>query len=126
MRWTTTDRWRRALVLDLALYNLAVIALAVIPTSTLIPPEWVAIIGSGLCLAGLLCHASNRIHVWGEQWAYLGTAVVGVVTLTGFILNAETTATYELAVPLFLLAGVASAGAAHLIDGGVPRRSDGG
>lgn len=124
MRLTLTDRWRLALVLDLALYNAAVIALAVIPTSTLIPPEWVAIVGSGACLAGLCCHASNRVHVWGEQWAYLATAVIGVVVLVGFVLNAQTTLTYDVAVPLFLLAGVASAGAAHLIDGGVARRPD--
>lgn len=117
-----TDRWRRALVLDLATFNVAVFVLALLPPDTLIVPEWLAMVGSSLCFVGLICHASKRWHLPGEQWAYLLTAWVGVATLLGFVLTAHTGITYAVAVPMFLLSGVASAGAAHIIDGGVARK----
>lgn len=117
-----TDLWRRALVVDLATFNVAVFFLAWLPPSTLILPEWLAMVGSSLCFVGLISHASRRWHLPGEQWSYLLTAWVGVATLLGFVTTAHTGITYSVAVPMFLLSGVASAGAAHIIDGGEPRK----
>ena len=122
MTLSLSDRWRRALVLDLATFNIAVFALAFLPPDTLILPEWLAMAGSVVCVVGLICHASKRWHLPGEQWSYLLTAWVGVATMLGFVTTAHTGVTYAVAVPLFLLSGVASAGAAHIIDGGVARR----
>lgn len=122
---TTATHWRRALVLDLGLFNIAVFALCLLPPDTLTLSEWAAMAGSALCLIGLISHASRRVHLPGEQWAYLATSWLGCLVLVAFLADAQTTVTYEVAVPLFLLSGVASAGAAHIIDGGVARRPRG-
>ena len=75
---------------------------------------------SGFCFVGVITHASSRIHLPGEQWSALGTAWVGTITMLGYMTSADAYITYEVAVPLFLLAGTASAFGAHLLDGAIP------
>ena len=72
---------------------------------------------------GLVLHASQRVHVPGEQWSYLGTAWLGAVTMGGFLalIPPDAPIAYRASVPLFLMSGVALSVGAHVIDGAVPR-----
>ena len=119
-------RLRWAVALDLGLFNASMFALALVPSSTLILPEWIVLAMSTVCAVGVITHASARLRLPGEQWSALGTAWLGTVTLAGYLTTADAPATYEVAIPLFLLAGTASGYAAHLVDGGTHRpRRDG-
>jgi hypothetical protein len=113
-------RWRRLLALDLGIFNVGIFVLALIPPTTLIIPEGVAMALSSFAFVGVIAHATDRFHVPLEEWSYLLTGWVGLLTFVGFELLAEadTPLVYRVSVGLFLLSGVASAYAAHVIDGG--------
>jgi hypothetical protein len=110
--------WRRVLAVDLGLFNVAVFFFAYLPPSTLKVQEVLIMVGSAAAAVGLVAHALQRIHLPGEHWSYLITAMVGFLT---FILYAHlSTAPYNVKIPyiLLLISGIASALAAHVIDGG--------
>lgn len=74
---------------------------------------------SALSLIGVVAHASTRIRLPLEEWSYLATGATGLLTLLVY----ESFATYvelntRVTFGLFLVSGVVSAYAAHLIDGG--------
>ena len=117
--------WRRFLVADLSLFNAGVFALAYLPPATLNYIEVVCMAGSAAAILGLVSHLCHNRIVPGDQWAYLLTAWVGGITLSAYVLFAKEPVTYEIAVPVFLAGGIASAAAAHIIDGGKPRTPTG-
>lgn len=110
--------WRRVLAADLGVFNVAVFMFALLPPSTLKAQEWIIMAGAVLAGIGVVSHASTRIHLWGEGYAYLATSMVGGLTL--LIYAHLATAPYYVKIPyvLFLLSGVVSGLAAHVIDGG--------
>jgi hypothetical protein len=110
--------WRRFLVADLSLYNLGIFFLAYLPPQTLTWVEGVCMAGSVACIIGLVSHLCHNIRVPGERWSYLLTAWVGGITLMAYVFLAKATLTYEVSIPILLAGGIASASAAHVIDGG--------
>lgn len=113
--------WRRLLALDLGIFNLAMVALALIPPNTLVVPELVVSALGALLFFGVLSHASDTISVPGEQWAYLATGTLGLWTFLNFEVGAsggEVQLFAKVSIGLFLLSGAASGYAAHVIDGG--------
>ena len=119
------DRWRWALALDLGIFNAAVFVLAAVPLTTIIFAEAVVMVMSAVCLVGVITHAMRRVHIPGEQWSALGTAWTGTVTMGAYLgTSPPAPPAYSAAVPVFLLAGIASAVAAHLIDGAIQRHPD--
>lgn len=116
------DLWiRRLLALDLGLYSVALIALALLPPTTLSPPEVLAIALAGLALVGVLAQACRRIHLPGEHWAYLAVACVGMYAFLGYGHLGMHPYWIKVPVLVFLASGIASAAAAHVIIGGPPR-----
>ena len=55
----STDRqlWRKVLAADLGLFNAAIFMFALLPPTTLLPQEWLAMILSGAALVGVVAHA---------------------------------------------------------------------
>jgi hypothetical protein len=121
---STRELWRRALVLDLSLFNVAIFFLAYLPASSLTWVEGACMFGSVACIIGLVSHLCHNIRVPGDQWAYLLTAWIGGMTLVAYVSLAKAPITYEVAIPVFLAGGIASAAAAHIIDGGNKHRGD--
>lgn len=111
--------WRKVLAADLGLFNMALFFLSYLPPNTLILPELMVMVGSALCLIGVISHSIVRIHLPGEQWAYWMTGWLGVITFLGFeSMSTGSPVVFRVSVGLFLLSGIASAYAAHMIDGG--------
>lgn len=110
-------RWRFFLALDLGLFNLALFVFAWLPPETLVPVERVAMALSLIAFIGVVGHAIPWVTLPGEKWAYLITGAVGLYVLLGYI--ASSTAPYYIKVPYcaFMLSGIASGYAAHVIDG---------
>lgn len=110
-------RWRFFLALDLGLFNLALFVFSWLPPSTLVPVEKVAMVAALLAFFGVVGHAIPWFTLPGEKWAYLITGAVGLYVLLAFI--STSTAPYYIAVPfcMFMLSGIASGYAAHVIDG---------
>jgi hypothetical protein len=116
----TADRrmWRRVLAADLGLFNAAIFLFALLPPTTLLPQEWLAMTLSGLAMVGVVAHACHRIHLPGEGYAYLATAMVGAYVFAVYAHAAEAPASVKVPFLLFLASGIASGLAAHVIDGG--------
>lgn len=108
-------RWRRLLALDLGLFNVALFAFAYIPPRTLIIPEIIVMIGSVLCLIGVVSNALPKIHLPYEEWAYFITGLLGTLTILLFTRLSPDEILLKIPIDLFLLSGVASAYAAHVI-----------
>jgi hypothetical protein len=117
------ELWRRALVLDLSLFNIGIFFLAYLPPQTLTWVEGVCMAGSAFCIVGLLSHLCHNVKVPGDEWAYLATAWIGAMTLIAYVFLARAPITYSVSIPVFLAGGIASAGAAHIIDGGKPKHA---
>lgn len=114
--------WRRALALDLGLFNAAVVALALIPPSQVRGGEWLSVVLGIVLLCGILTHASERVRLPGDEWAYLATGALGLWSFFNFELtSAGVPGVFQTSVGLFLLSGAASGYAAHVIDGGRPK-----
>jgi hypothetical protein len=119
--------WRTAIVLDVSITLTAVAMFALLPPSTLNNYERAIITSATFAGVGVIFHAFLRGRVPGVRWSYL----LASVTCMGAMLVYEwrtwcSDIPLSVRVPfgLFLLAGAASAGAAHVIDGGpVPRRA---
>jgi hypothetical protein len=73
---------------------------------------------SALAAIGVVSHASRRVSLPGEGWAYLCTSLVGLYVFTVFATMSPAPADVKVPVLLFLASGVASGMAAHVIDGG--------
>lgn len=117
---STQRAWRRVFAMDLGLFNLGVLFLALIPPSTLILPEVVFVVLALMCFAGVISHASERWHLPGDRWSYLLTGWLAATAFLVFesVATEEVPAVFRVSTGLFLLAGAASAYAAHVIDGG--------
>lgn len=77
-------------------------------------------VGAVVAVAGLFTHIHPKLHLPGDRWCYLVTLWLSVGTLVGYLTNLpDAPLTYQVAVPVFLAGGGASAFAGHLIDGGV-------
>jgi hypothetical protein len=119
-------KWRRVLAIDLGLFSISMFSLMLIPPAAIIGPEMVGMAGAAGCLLLVVSHAFFRFRIPGEEWGYFATGLLGTSLLLGFFnyINDErylaVAPDIELKVPvaLFLLSGVASAFAAHVIDGG--------
>ena len=110
--------WRRVLAADLGIFNLAIFAFALLPPATLLPSEWFAMALSALGVVGVVAHAIRCIHLPGEGYAYLATAMVGSYVFAVYAHAAEAPASVKVPFLLFLASGIASGLAAHVIDGG--------
>jgi hypothetical protein len=113
--------WRRVLAADLGLFNAAIFLFALLPPTTLLPQEWLAMVLSGLAAIGVVAHACTRIRIPGEGYAYLATAMVGSYVFAVYAHAAEAPASIKAPFLLFLASGIASGLAAHVIDGGPVR-----
>ncbi len=116
----TEDRrlWRKVLAADLGLFNVAVFFFAWLPPSTLKVQEQLIMVGAVFAAIGVGTHAMRRVRLPGEQWAYLVTAMVGALTLLIYAHLAVDPYSVKVPYCLFLLSGVVSGLAAHVIDGG--------
>jgi hypothetical protein len=116
----SSDRtlWRRVLAMDLGLFNVAIFAFALLPPSTLLPSEWLAMALSGLAAVGVVAHALRRIQLPFEGYSYLATAMVGSYVFAVYATAADAPASVKVPFLLFLASGIASGLAAHVIDGG--------
>lgn len=110
--------WRRVLAADLGLFNAAIFMFALLPPSTLLPSEWLAMGLAALALVGVVAHAFPRFHLPGEGYAYLATAMVGSYVFAVYGHAAQAPASVKVPFLLFLGSGIASGLAAHVIDGG--------
>jgi hypothetical protein len=110
--------WRRVLAADLGLFNVALFFFAWLPPSTLAFQEQVIMLASAAAAVGVVTHSVQRIHLPGEQWSYLITAMVGALTLLLYAHLAHAPAAVKVPYILFLLSGIVSGLAAHVIDGG--------
>jgi hypothetical protein len=110
---------RRALAADLALFALATFFLAAIPPTTLILPEMIVMAVSAFAFVGVISHAARRVHLPGEQWAYMACGVVGAVTLFAYLsTSGGEPMAYRVSIALYLASGTVGGYAAHLVDGG--------
>jgi hypothetical protein len=110
--------WRRVLVADLFFYNLANFFFAYLPQNEINRFEGIAMILTTFCAISILAHASTKFSIRYDEWGYAATGAVGLFLLLSY---ASTTPNpFEVKVPfcLFLLSGVVSGYAAHVIDGG--------
>jgi hypothetical protein len=116
-------RWRWLLALDLGLFNLAIVTFALIPPETIVLPEALMMGLSGFCMVGLVSYATPRFRLPGDQWSYLLTGFIGLLSFLSYeaLVGDDVPLAYRVGVGLFMLAGSASGYAAHVIDGG--RRS---
>lgn len=117
-------RWRILLAVDLGLFNLALFLFALLPPYNLIPQEWVAMGLAVFAMIGVITHALPLIHLPGERWAYMITSWVGLYVLVAYEKLSSDPYYMKVSMAMFLLSGIASAYAAHVIDGG-PRAVDG-
>jgi hypothetical protein len=110
-------RWKRLLALDLGLFNVALFAFAYIPPETLIVPEILVMAGSVFCLIGVISNAFPKVHLPYEEWAYFITGLLGTLTLLLYVHFSSHAGDilYRIPIDLFLLSGIASAYAAHVI-----------
>lgn len=114
-----SEQWRKVLAADLALFNTAIIAFALLPPETIVIQEQVIMAMAALSLIGVVFHASARFHLPWEEWSYLLTGATGLLTLFAYEIFAQTDLSqFRITYGLFLLSGIVSAYAAHLIDGG--------
>ena len=114
-----SEQWRRVLAADLGIFNIAIFFFAWIPPQTLIIQEQVIMAMALFSFIGLISHASIRVHLPGESWSYLLTGATGLLTLGAYeVLAQDISSQYRITYGLFLLSGIVSAYAAHLIDGG--------
>ena len=115
-----SEQWRKVLAADLGIFNVAIFFFALIPPQTLVIQEQLIMVMAAISCIGLIGHASTRFKLPGESWSYLLTGATGLLTLGAYEFFAEDTISYQYRVTygLFLLSGIVSAYAAHLIDGG--------
>lgn len=121
-------RWRRVLVADLLLYNVATFFLGLLPPVSLNRFELVALAATAFAGIGLVSHASDRFSLPGEHFSYLITGAVGMYVLLAYAGLSVAPLDTKIPFLLFLASGVVSALAGHIIDGhkrGVPHDGDG-
>jgi len=115
---TMRQRWRVLLAVDLGMFNVALLLFALLPPYNIIAQEWVAIFASAIAFFGVVSHASVRITLPGDRWAYMVTLCVALYVLVAFEFSSAHLPTYmRVSVGAFILQGAASAYAAHVIDG---------
>lgn len=119
MLFVTDDRhlWRRVLAADLFLFNVAIFFFALLPPIDLNNFEIVALILSGFAAIGLVTHATDKITLPKEHLSYMITSSVGLYVFGSYM--HMSTQPYYIKVPylIFLLSGIVSGYAAHVIDG---------
>jgi hypothetical protein len=113
--------WRRVLAADLGAYNIAIFFFALLPPSTLNSFEWAAMLLAFFNGVGVLAHAMERFNLPGEEWAYLTTGATGLFVLISYVSLSTDSVEVKLPFTLFLISGVLSGYAAHVIDGGHKR-----
>lgn len=112
-------RWRILLALDLGLFNVSLFMFAWLPPTRILPQEWLAMVLSLLAFIGVVANAIPRVRLPGERYAYIITVWVGLYVLAAYA-RLSTDPTYmKITMVSFLTSGIASAYAAHVIDGGV-------
>lgn len=116
----TDDRsfWRKVLATNLILFNVAIFLFAWLPPSTLVMPERIALGASAFAAIGLFSHAFDWFNLPGEHLSYLITGSVGVYSLVGYAVDDSVPYYVKAPVLCFMASGIASAYAAHVIDGG--------
>jgi hypothetical protein len=113
------EQWRKVLAADLALFNAAIFFFALLPPNTVVVQEQVIMAMAVMSLIGVISHATSRVTLPFENWAYLLTGATGLLTLFAYEIFAQTDLSqYRITYGLFLVSGIISAYAAHLIDGG--------
>jgi hypothetical protein len=110
--------WRRVLAFDLGLFNIAIFFFGLLPSRTLEINETIAMIFATIAFIGVIARAINRITLPGEEWSYLATGALGAYVFFGYVLSSPDPYDDKVPFALFLLSGIASAYAAHVIDGG--------
>lgn len=110
--------WRRVLALDLGLYNIGIFLFAWLPPETLNLNEKIAMAASLFAFLGVVARALRRIDLPFEEWSYFITMLVGAYVFLGYVTSAPDTYDDKIPFGVFLLSGIASAFAAHVIDGG--------
>lgn len=113
--------WRKAIAFDLSIYLIGLFLFAYLPPDTLNIVEKIVMVLSVFALTGVISHASTKISIPGEQWSYLITGILGLLTFGAYESYAYyygTDLQFSITYGVFLLAGAASGYAAHVIDGG--------
>ena len=110
-------RWRVFLAIDLGLFNIALFAFALLPPGDLLLQEWVAMGLAAFAFIGVVCHASSWIRLPFERFAYLVTGAVGLYVFFAYLNFAPAEPFNKRPFLLFRSSGIASAYAAHVIDG---------
>lgn len=113
------EQWRKVLAADLGLFNVAIFFFALLPPETVVIQEQVIMVMAVLGFIGVVSHATTRITLPCESWAYLLTGATGLLTLFAYEIFAKSdNVQYRATYGFFLVSGIVSAYAAHLIDGG--------
>lgn len=110
--------WRRVLVADLFFYNLANFFFAWLPINEINRFEGIAMVLTVLCTIAILAHASTKFSIRYDEWGYAATGAVGLMLLLTYLSTSLNPWEIKIPLCLFLLSGVVSGYAAHVIDGG--------
>lgn len=110
-------RWRVFLAIDLGLFNIALFVFALFPPGELLLQEWVAMGLAAFAFIGVAAHASPWIRLPLERYVYLITGAVGLYVFFAYLNFSPTEPLNKLPFLLFMSSGIASAYAAHVIDG---------
>lgn len=118
-------RWRVLLAVDLGLFNVALFLFAWLPPLEILPQEWAAMALALFAMVGVVTHALPWIRLPGERWAYMITSWVGLYVMAAYVHLSPEVWAAKAPITVFILSGVASAYAAHVIDGGPRATVDG-
>ena len=117
--------WRKVIAADLALYLLSIFTFAYLPPNSVNPYEVLVMILSIVTLVGVVSHASTRWHLPLEEWSYLATGFLGLLAFglyEAYSAYFSEPPSVRITYGMFLLAGAVSGYAAHVVDGGRPRK----
>ena len=117
--------WRKVVAADLVLYLLSLFMFAYLPPKDVSLYEGTVMVLSLITLIGVVSHASERTHLPLEEWSYLVTGFLGLLTFglyESYSAYFSEPTSVRITYGMFLLAGAVSGYAAHVVDGGRPRK----
>jgi len=109
-----TRRVRRFVSIALIIYCAAIVVLTLHSLDEAGWENWVSAVLATLAAIGLVAHASDRIYLPGENYAYLVTGWAGLTTLGLYLVETADTPLRRLSLSLLLLVGIVGGYGAHL------------